>query len=255
MCLRVTEKRDLLLTASSHATLPRSFLFHCLPTSPPCAPAWSIIGNCGCVRLPTGRLPSGVSLPRIHPAERGSTLQSQGKADSPGKWSCWESRAQHPVLWSPLWLSSCPGIATPGASRRTMGAGRRGTLLDAALTSLGHMGPWMLPPALAARGWRGAPEPPPGSRHGRAHHTSPAASRCGFWHTRPLRNRRLCHGSQESQGREGRAAQLPLTRVGHPYRAMHPKAPTGPAALPRRPHGPTIASSSHDAAPSTKPQH
>jgi len=150
--LRVTEGSDLLLIPPSHAIFLHSFLFHGLTTSPSRVPAQGNTGDRRCLRLPAGRLPSNGK----RPAEHRSTLRSQGKADRPGKQPCWESRAQHPALGptsrsAPVWAwPPCSGWhGTPGAGRRNMGAGRQGTLSDAALTSLGHTGPWMLPPALA----------------------------------------------------------------------------------------------------------
>lgn len=69
-----------------------------------------------------------------------------------------------PICSAPaLALPPCLGWSSPPrASRRNMGARRQETLLDTGLTSLRHIGPWMLPPALAARGW-GAAGAPPGS--------------------------------------------------------------------------------------------
>lgn len=239
------------------------FLFHLIPLPPhdplPCSCTEHHSGTTGeydCLRdgFPAASARLGNTPPSTG-AHSGARGRQTGLENGPTGKAVLSTLCSGPISCSVPALASPPcsgwhGI--PGAGRKKMGAGKGGTLLDAALTSLGHVGPWMLPPALAARGRWGLLEPPPGSGHSRAPHASPAASLCGFWHTRPLRNQRLRHGSQESQGR---AAQLPLTHMGHPDRAIHPKAPAGPAALPRRRHGPTNTSGSRDAAPSTKTQH
>lgn len=70
-----------------------------------------------------------------------------------------------PICSAPaLALPPCVGwSSTPLASRRNTGARRQETLLDIGLISPRHMGPWMLPPALVARGWGATGAPPTSS--------------------------------------------------------------------------------------------
>lgn len=206
--------RDPLLIPSSH-----SILFH--STSPMFLHGASS-GNAGVPNC----LP-GVSPPQKHPTEHRNVLQSQRKADKLGNLSGWEHRAQHPALQSHLLLQHChPAQGGPAGGGWVQGDGERFQTLP--------LPPWGCReeavaegPPCPCRGCQGMLKPPPCSGHGRAHHVSPAAWLCGFWHMSPLRNQRLHHGSQESPGGADRA---PLTRMGHPGQPLHPKAPAGPGA-------------------------
>lgn len=194
--------------------------------------------------------PSSISLPWKHPAEHRSILQGQRKANRPGKPPCWESRAQH---WSHLLLwhrHPAHGGTHPRSQQNEDGCRETRSTLNTALPSLGHMGPWMPPPAL---------QPGAGSSPIPAWpHSSPLTCSFTLWFMAhaSMKNPKASPRSQESQGRA--KAELPCSpspMQGPLAGPCTPEFPPVPPCSPGAGTAPQTPLSSHNTAPGTKTQH
>lgn len=156
--------------------------------------------------------------PRIPPVMHGATGAHCGLRDGFLPWNHPADTGAHsgarerqrglehdPAGESELKILLSAPTSSPSITRSTQKETSAGRVLEAALTSLEHMGLWMLPVSWQP-GAGGAAGAPSGSGHSQAHHTSPAALLGASWHLWLLKNQRLYHSSQESQGMK---AELP----------------------------------------------